>query len=71
MAIKENDFLNVLKLIAPGTEIREGLDNILKAKTGALIVIGEINYQKDQCKKMKIVFLYTEIQKREFFIMIS
>lgn len=41
MAIKENDFLNVLKLIAPGTEIREGLDNILKAKTGALIVIGE------------------------------
>ena len=41
MAIKENDLINVLKLIAPGTEIREGLDNILKAKTGALIVIGE------------------------------
>ena len=39
MTIKENDFLNILKLIAPGTEIREGLDNILKAKTGALIVI--------------------------------
>ena len=41
MAIKENDFINILKLIAPGTEIREGLENILKAKTGALIVIGE------------------------------
>ena len=41
MTIKENDFLNILKLIAPGTEIREGLDNILKAKTGALIVIAE------------------------------
>lgn len=41
MAIKENDFIKVLKLIAPGTEIRQGLDNILKAKTGALIVIGE------------------------------
>jgi len=41
MAIKENDFINVLKLIAPGTPIREGLENILKAKTGALIVIGE------------------------------
>ena len=41
MAIKENDFINILKLIAPGTPIREGLENILKAKTGALIVIGE------------------------------
>ena len=41
MAIKEYDFINILKLIAPGTAIREGLENILKAKTGALIVIGE------------------------------
>ena len=32
---------NLLKLIAPGTELRLGLDNILKAKTGALIVIGD------------------------------
>ena len=31
----------ILKLIAPGTKIREGLENILKAKTGALIVIGD------------------------------
>ena len=30
MAIKENDFINILKLIAPGTPIREGLENILK-----------------------------------------
>ena len=30
MAIKENDFINILKLIAPGTAIREGLENILK-----------------------------------------
>lgn len=41
MPIKESDFINVLKMIAPGTAIREGLDNILKSKTGALIVIGE------------------------------
>ena len=33
--------VNILKMIAPGTEIREGIDNILKAKTGALIVIGD------------------------------
>lgn len=31
----------ILKLIAPGTKIREGLENILKAKTGGLIVIGD------------------------------
>lgn len=41
MPVKDSEFINILKLIAPGTEIREGLDNILKAKTGALIVIGE------------------------------
>lgn len=31
---------DVLKLIAPGTPFREGLDNVLRAKTGALIVVG-------------------------------
>ena len=37
----ENTLTEILKLIAPGTEIRQGLDNILKAKTGGLIVIGD------------------------------
>lgn len=31
----------ILKLIAPGTPIRDGLENILKSKTGALIVISD------------------------------
>ena len=31
--------IDILKLVAPGTEFRQGLDNILKAKTGALIVV--------------------------------
>ena len=31
----------ILKIIAPGTPLREGLDNILKAKTGALLIIGD------------------------------
>ncbi len=31
--------LRVLKVVAPGTPLREGLENILRAKTGALIVI--------------------------------
>ena len=36
------ELVDILKMIAPGTPIREGLDNILKAKTGGLIVIGNI-----------------------------
>ena len=38
---KNDDIIEVLKLISPGTPIREGLNNILKAKTGGLIVIGD------------------------------
>lgn len=30
----------LLKLVAPGTPFREGLENVLRAKTGALIVVG-------------------------------
>ena len=33
--------VEVLKLIAPGTPIRNGLENILNAKTGALIAIAD------------------------------
>ena len=41
MAIKKDDAIaDILKLIAPGTPIRNGLENILKAKTGALIAVG-------------------------------
>ena len=36
---EENSLTEILKQIAPGTEIREGLDNILKARTGALLLI--------------------------------
>ena len=37
----DEKLINILKIIAPGTLFREGLDNILKAKTGALIIIGD------------------------------
>lgn len=30
----------ILQLVAPGTPFREGLENVLRAKTGALIVVG-------------------------------
>ena len=38
-AIKEDPIAEILKKIAPGTPIREGLDNILQARTGALLLI--------------------------------
>lgn len=38
---KDETIIDILKLVAPGTDIRQGLDNILKAKTGALIVVGD------------------------------
>lgn len=37
---KEELMSNTLKLVAPGTPFREGLENVLRAKTGALIVVG-------------------------------
>lgn len=37
----QDEMLEILKIVAPGTVLREGLDNILKAKTGALIVVSE------------------------------
>lgn len=39
--LKGNELMDSLKVIAPGTPLREGLENILKAKTGGLIVIGD------------------------------
>ncbi len=40
---KEDDITEILKLIAPGTPIRDGLENILRAKTGALLLITDNN----------------------------
>lgn len=39
--LEDAELLNMLRLVAPGTLFREGLENILKARTGALIVIGD------------------------------
>ena len=38
---KKDEVTDILKLISPGTPIREGIDNILKAKTGALLVFSD------------------------------
>ena len=37
--VSDDEFSNILKLVAPGTNLRAGLDGALKAQKGALIVI--------------------------------
>ncbi|MFW5856194.1 MAG: DNA integrity scanning diadenylate cyclase DisA [Bacillota bacterium] len=41
MEEEEVRLMEILKKIAPGTELREGLENILRARTGGLIVVGD------------------------------
>lgn len=36
-----NELKNVLKIMSPGTPLREGLENILRAKTGGLLVLSD------------------------------
>ncbi|OPJ61041.1 DNA integrity scanning diadenylate cyclase DisA [Clostridium oryzae] len=38
---KDKELKNILKILAPGTPLREGMENILRANTGALIVLGD------------------------------
>lgn len=38
---KDKELITILKIIAPGTPLREGLENVLRAKTGGLIVLGD------------------------------
>ncbi|NYC92825.1 diadenylate cyclase [Clostridium acetobutylicum] len=38
---KDRKLLEILKTMAPGTDMREGLENILRAKTGGLVVLGD------------------------------
>src|ERR1700753_1914382 len=38
---QESRMVRALEMVAPGTSLREGLDNILHAHTGGLIVIGD------------------------------
>lgn len=40
--MQQKEILDILQMLAPGTLLREGLDNIVKAKTGALIVVANI-----------------------------
>src|ERR687884_2203662 len=41
-ARQEPRLVKALEMVAPGTAVREGIDNIQDAKTGGLIVIGEV-----------------------------
>ena len=38
---KDDAFYKALKMVAPGTRLYEGLENVLRARTGALILVGD------------------------------
>jgi len=38
--MKESTIAEILRFVAPGTPIREGIENVLRANTGGLIVVG-------------------------------
>lgn len=38
---KDKKLMDVLKIMAPGTPLRDGLNNILRAKTGGLVILGD------------------------------
>src|SRR5688500_19855804 len=40
---KDKTLLSALKQVAPGTPLRSGIDDIIRAELGALIVVGEPN----------------------------
>jgi diadenylate cyclase len=44
---KRDQMSEVLRFVAPGTELRAGLENVLRAKTGGLIVVGYSNEVMD------------------------
>ncbi|HBR34026.1 MAG TPA: DNA integrity scanning protein DisA [Firmicutes bacterium] len=41
MLAEESGIVNILPIVAPGTVLYDGLENVLRARTGALIVIGD------------------------------
>lgn len=46
---EEKELIKSLEKVAPGTELREGLEHILSARTGALIVIGDYDDVEPLC----------------------
>ena len=46
---EEKELIKTLARVAPGTEFREGLEHILSARTGALIVIGDTEEAETLC----------------------
>lgn len=44
---KDDEFRQMLKRLSPGTLLRDGLENVLAAKTGALIIFGDTEVVKN------------------------
>src|ERR1700710_199373 len=74
---QESRIMRALEMVAPGTSLREGLDNVVYGRTGGLIVIGdadELGFLFSGGIKLDIdyspAFLY-ELAKRDGAIVLS
>src|SRR6476659_2362885 len=50
-ARQEPRLVKALEMVAPGSAVREGIDNIVHARTGGLIVIGDPDELSDRSSK--------------------
>ena len=74
--VVEKDFIDVLKMVAPGTSIRTALDDLLRAEMGALVVVDNGNISSIFQKGFNIHSKFTaqklmELAKMDGAIIIS
>ena len=60
--INNEGLLHALKMISPGTPLRKGLENVLRAKTGGLIVLdSNEEVQRINNSITRIIFFYNDL----------
>lgn len=73
---REKDFVDVLRMVAPGTSIRSALDDLLRARIGALIVVDNGELSKIIKKGFRINAIFSpqklvELSKMDGAIILS
>ena len=66
MAIRDEKLRETLAAVAPGTELRDGLERILRGRTGALIVLGLDKTVADMCSggfELDVAFSATRLRE--------
>ena len=52
----ENEITEILKMIAPGTPIRDGLENILRERDTVYVISGYYDSLPDDCDVIRAVW---------------